>query len=204
MTATSNWQPTACMLCFNNCGLKVQVGDGHILKVRGDKENPISGGYVCEKAQQLDYYQNSADRLETPLRRNEDGSYQAIDWDTALSEIAAKLLAIRESYGGESFISCGGGQANHLSGGYSGALQVAMTETARHAHYVLPAATQFEKWECSMLYLRSTFPRNTFHLRAPVLPSRPNVLDEPGIPGRDVLLASHCSMRYSAADPGLY
>jgi len=48
MTIIPDWQPSACMLYFNNCGLKVQVYDGHILKVCGDKENPLSKGYVCE------------------------------------------------------------------------------------------------------------------------------------------------------------
>ena len=44
-----------------------------------------------------------------------------------------------------------------------------MTETARLAHYVLPAASQFEKWECTGFNLE--FPDNAFHLRHPLLPA---------------------------------
>ena len=45
-------------------------------------------------------------------------------------------------------------------------VDVAMTETARLAHYVLPAASQFEKWEATGFNLE--FPENAFHLRHPL------------------------------------
>ena len=48
-------------------------------------------------------------------------------------------------------------------------VDVAMTETARLAHYVLPAASQFEKWEATGFNLE--FPENAFHLRHPLLPA---------------------------------
>lgn len=56
-------------------------------------------------------------------------------------------------------------------------VDVAMTETARLAHYVLPAATQFEKWECTGFNLE--FPDNAFHLRHPLFPPRAEALPEP-------------------------
>jgi anaerobic selenocysteine-containing dehydrogenase len=46
-------------------------------------------------------------------------------------------------------------------------IDVAMSETARLADYVLPVATQFEKAEATFFNL--DFPRNTFHLRRPLL-----------------------------------
>ena len=46
-------------------------------------------------------------------------------------------------------------------------IDVALTETARLADYVLPAASQFEKWEATFFTLE--FPQNVFHLRAPLL-----------------------------------
>jgi formate dehydrogenase len=61
-------------------------------------------------------------------------------------------------------------------------IDVAMTETARHADYVLPAASQFEKWEATFFNLE--FPRNTFHLRAPLLEPLPGTLPEPEIHAR--------------------
>jgi formate dehydrogenase len=63
-------------------------------------------------------------------------------------------------------------------------IDVAMTETARHADYVLPAASQFEKWEATFFNLE--FPRNTFHLRAPLLEPLEGTLPEPEIWARIV------------------
>jgi len=58
-------------------------------------------------------------------------------------------------------------------------IDVAMTETARLAHYVLPAASQFEKWEATFFNLE--FPANAFQLRAPLCPPLPGTLPEPEI-----------------------
>jgi formate dehydrogenase len=58
-------------------------------------------------------------------------------------------------------------------------IDVAMTETARLADYVLPASSQLEKWEATFFTLE--FPRNVFHLRAPLLDPLPGTLPEPEI-----------------------
>jgi len=69
------WRQTACNLCYINCGVEVITQGRRIVKVRGDKMHPDTKGYACQKAQRLDYYQNQADRLTTPLRRRTDGSF---------------------------------------------------------------------------------------------------------------------------------
>lgn len=58
-------------------------------------------------------------------------------------------------------------------------IDVALTETGRLADYVLPASSQFEKWEATFFTLE--FPRNAFHLRRPLLDPRPGTLGEPEI-----------------------
>ena len=83
---TSDWRPSACILCECNCGIEVQLGgdDGRRLaRVRGDKAHPSSEGYACEKPSRLDFYQNDPERLTTPLRKRLDGSFEQIDWETA-------------------------------------------------------------------------------------------------------------------------
>ena len=60
------------------------------------------------------------DRLTTPLRRRADGSHEAIDWDTAVREIAARLGAVVAAHGGKSIAAFGGGgQGNHAGGSYA-------------------------------------------------------------------------------------
>ena len=58
-------------------------------------------------------------------------------------------------------------------------VDVAMTETARLAHYVLPASSQYEKTEFTLFNLE--FPTNYFHVRAGVLPPLRGTLPEPEI-----------------------
>src|SRR5262245_43761772 len=124
---TNGWHPTACILCYVNCGVEVMTAGRDIVRVRGDKAHPSTRGYLCQKAQRLNFYQNHADRLTTPLRRRPDGSFEAIDWDTALGEIAQRLNRLRGQYGGKAFAFYGGGgQRNHLGGAYGVSLLRAM------------------------------------------------------------------------------
>ncbi len=131
----SDWKSTACILCECNCGIEVQLGgeDGRrFVRVRGDKAHPASQGYACEKPSRLDYYQNGRDRLTRPLRRRPDGSFEEIDWDTAVREIAARFAAIRDEHGGESiFYYGGGGQGNHLPAAYARATRAALGSAYR-------------------------------------------------------------------------
>ena len=61
-------------------------------------------------------------------------------------------------------------------------IDVAMTETALQADYVLPATSQFEKAEATFFNLE--FPRNGFHLRQPLFEPRPGTLTEAEIHSR--------------------
>ncbi len=123
------WKATACILCESNCGIEVRLGEPtrggasrRFERIRGDKAHPGSAGYTCEKALRLDHYQNGSERLTSPLRRRADGTFEAIDWDTAITEVAARFASIRDTHGGDTiFAYGGGGQGNHLGGGYSGA-----------------------------------------------------------------------------------
>jgi anaerobic selenocysteine-containing dehydrogenase len=119
------WKKTACILCECNCGIEVRLGaDGKTFeRIRGDKDHPASKGYTCEKALRLDYYQNGrGERVLHPLRRREDGTFEEIDWDTAIREVADRLAAVRDAHGGDKILYYGGGgQGNHLVGAYGAA-----------------------------------------------------------------------------------
>ncbi len=121
------WQSTMCVLCGTNCGIEVQIKDRHFVRVRGDKKHPGSEGYLCQKSARIDYYQNHLRRVKHPLKRQPDGSYARIDWDTAINEIAAKLVHLRDTHGGHSLAYYGGGgQGNHLPGAHSVAFRAAL------------------------------------------------------------------------------
>jgi anaerobic selenocysteine-containing dehydrogenase len=112
--------PTVCVLCSHNCGLRVDVEDGRIAAVRADESNPITRGYVCNKGFQIAHYAHHGERLEHPLRRRGDGSFERVSWDEAIDEIAAKLVAIKEESGPRAIGLVGvGGQGNHMDAPYA-------------------------------------------------------------------------------------
>lgn len=119
---------SACILCSLNCGIEVKVNPEtrEFIKITGDKDHPISQGYICQKATRLNFYQNNVDRLDTPLRKKPDGTFESISWDTAIQEIADKLIEIRDTHGGTTIAYAGGGgQGNHLGGMYAAAIRAA-------------------------------------------------------------------------------
>jgi len=104
----TEWQKTSCVLCFNNCGLEVITEGSKIIKVRGEKENPRSQGYLCRKGANIAYFQNNPERLRFPLKRVGD-RFDRISWDQALDEIAVKLREIVQIHGPHSLAYMGGG-----------------------------------------------------------------------------------------------
>src|ERR1700751_5763907 len=148
---TAEWKPTACILCECNCGVVVQVEDRRLARIRGDKEHPGSQGYTCNKALRLDHYQNNRARLTSPMRRRADGTFEEIDWDTAIIEIAEGFKHIRDAYGGDKiFYYGGGGQGKHLGGAYSGAFLKALG--ARYRSNALAQEKTGEAWVDAQLY----------------------------------------------------
>ena len=147
----TDWKPTACILCECNCGIVVQTDGRHLSKIRGDKDHPASQGYTCNKALRLDHYQSNPNRLTSPMRRRADGSYEEIDWDTAIGEVAAGFKRIAETHGGDKiFYYGGGGQGNHLGGAYSGAFLKPLG--SRYRSNALAQEKTGEFWVDSQLY----------------------------------------------------
>jgi len=104
----SEWEKTSCVLCSQNCGLEVITEGSKIMKVRSDKDNPRSQGYICRKGASVAYFQNNPERLKFPLKRI-GSRFERFSWDQALDEIAAKIKDIVQTYGPRSVAYMGGG-----------------------------------------------------------------------------------------------
>lgn len=129
---------TACILCSRNCGLLVETEGREFKKIRGDDTSPTTKGYICQKAARLHHYQTHDDRLQHPLKRQPDGSFERVTWDEALRDIAKRLNDIKARHGGKAFAFYGGGgQGNHLGGAYGRQLLKAMG-----SHYLYNALGQ--------------------------------------------------------------
>ncbi|HVW34441.1 MAG TPA: molybdopterin-dependent oxidoreductase, partial [Acidimicrobiia bacterium] len=93
---------TFCRICEAVCGMVATVEDGRITKLRADKANPFSRGYVCPKGPGFLEVHNDADRVLHPLRRNAGGTFEPVSWDSALDDIAARMKRLMEGAGPDS------------------------------------------------------------------------------------------------------
>src|SRR5713226_5384287 len=84
------------------CGMLVDVEDGRLLSVSGDKDNPNSRGFLCMRGQAAHEIIGNPKRLLHPLvreRRTED-AWREATWDEALDLIAGRMSAVgREAVG---------------------------------------------------------------------------------------------------------
>jgi anaerobic selenocysteine-containing dehydrogenase len=83
--------------CPDTCALLTTVENGVATKVQGNPEHPQTGGVLCHKVSRYTERTYHPERLLTPLRRSGpkgSGQFEAVSWDTALTEIAARLKAI--------------------------------------------------------------------------------------------------------------
>ncbi|MFC2095125.1 formate dehydrogenase subunit alpha [Candidatus Bipolaricaulota bacterium] len=90
---------TTCSYCGVGCRLDLWVHDGRIAKITGSEMVPNFGS-TCVKGRFGHTYVQKDDRLTHPLvRRN--GELVEVSWDEALSEVAAKLSAIKDEHGAD-------------------------------------------------------------------------------------------------------
>jgi anaerobic selenocysteine-containing dehydrogenase len=75
------------------------VEDGRLVRLRPDKEHPMSAGFACQKGIAVNEVVNDPDRVTHPLRREPDGTFSAICWDKAVDDIAKRLSAIHRQHG---------------------------------------------------------------------------------------------------------
>ncbi|HZU90896.1 MAG TPA: molybdopterin-dependent oxidoreductase [Stellaceae bacterium] len=90
--------PTMCpMNCHPTlCGMRVDVQDGKLLGVRGDRDNPDSRGFLCVRGQAARQIIDNPKRLLKPLIRTRRGaeSWREASWDEALDRIAGRIAAV--------------------------------------------------------------------------------------------------------------
>jgi len=120
------WHKTGCVLCAQNCGLEVLVDNDRIIRVRPDKDNPRSQGYVCRKGLNITYHQYPKDRLTVPQKRTGNG-FQEISWNQAVDEITGKLRNLVDQYGPKCLAYMGGSsQGGHFEASFGISLLRAM------------------------------------------------------------------------------
>ena len=89
-----------CPLCEATCALEIEVkDDGTIGRIRGDRDDPWSKGYICPKGSTLKQLHEDPDRLRTPMVRGADGQLHPATWDEAFAEVGRRLTLIISAHG---------------------------------------------------------------------------------------------------------
>ncbi len=94
--------------CPDACSILVEVEDGRAVSLRGDPEDPVTAGFLCERTSKFLGRQYSEDRFTSPMLRV-DGELKAISWSEALDLAAQKLKTVKEESGGQAILDFRGG-----------------------------------------------------------------------------------------------
>jgi anaerobic selenocysteine-containing dehydrogenase len=110
--------PTACPLdCPDSCSLDVTIEKGRVIEIDGSRANPVTGGYICAKVRRFADRVYGAERVLHPLIRTGargSGTFARATWDEALDHVAAKMIEVRERWGGEAILPFSYGGSNGL------------------------------------------------------------------------------------------
>ncbi len=96
--------PVVCCGCSQQCGILVDVSDGRVVDIRGDREHPVSQGFICPKGSDAPELVEHAQRLTRPLKRvgpRGSGQWKEVDWDEALDDIAERVRLLTRQHGPE-------------------------------------------------------------------------------------------------------
>ena len=86
--------------CPDACSIVATVEDGRVTRLQGDRDHPVTRGFLCHRTNQFLRTQYHPARLTAPLLRK-DGRLVEVSWDEALDVAADKLTKIRDASGPE-------------------------------------------------------------------------------------------------------
>lgn len=88
----------ACNLCEATCGLVIQTQDEKIISIKGDKEDPLSRGFICPKGTAMQDVQNDPNRLRSPVKKVANG-WEEITYEEAYELVAESIVNTQNQFG---------------------------------------------------------------------------------------------------------
>ena len=120
-----------CSLCEATCGLEVTIDEGRVTRIRGDRDDVFSHGFICPKGSTLKQLQEDPDRLRRPLVKR-DGVHVEVTWREAFEEVERRLLPIIAEHGGSAVATyVGNPTAHNLASTFIGPLLRSIGTTNR-------------------------------------------------------------------------
>jgi len=95
---------TICPYCGCGCGLILHIKNNRIVKISGDRDNPVNTGWLCVKGRFGYEFVHSPERLTKPLIKNsklkmQNAKFTEVTWNEVLDFVAKKFREIKEKYG---------------------------------------------------------------------------------------------------------
>src|SRR5688572_20450771 len=89
-----------CPLCEATCGIAIETRGNEVVSILGDRDDPLSQGYICPKARGLKQLYEDPARLRRPrVRRGAD--FHEVSWTEALDAAADGLERVRSAHGAD-------------------------------------------------------------------------------------------------------
>ena len=111
--------PTLCRMCETRCAINVHIKNQVLTDITPFEGHPVNHGKMCPRGgAALDLFYH-LDRILTPLKRLDNGSFEPIPYDQALDEICAKMASLKNEFGARSVgVWKGEGLGFHQQEGY--------------------------------------------------------------------------------------
>ncbi|HSM65525.1 MAG TPA: molybdopterin-dependent oxidoreductase, partial [Ilumatobacteraceae bacterium] len=106
-----------CPLCEASCGLEITLepdgaGGEQVKRIRGDRQDVFSKGFICPKGSTLKHLHEDPDRLRTPMVKR-DGAHVPVSWDEAWAFIDERLGEVIARHGRGSLAAYVGNPTAH-------------------------------------------------------------------------------------------
>ncbi|MEY2626936.1 MAG: hypothetical protein RJB08_695 [Actinomycetota bacterium] len=102
-------------MCEATCGLEITVKGGVVTRIRGDKDDVFSKGFICPKGSTLRQLHDDPDRLRRPLVKR-DGRHVEVSWEEAWREVERGLTSVINTYGRQAVATYLGNPGAHNLG----------------------------------------------------------------------------------------
>jgi anaerobic selenocysteine-containing dehydrogenase len=87
-----------CPLCEAMCGLEIETEGDQVVRIRGDREDVWSKGFLCPKGASLGQLHHDPDRLRAPMVRDGE-EWREVTWDEAFARCEELLHRVVAEHG---------------------------------------------------------------------------------------------------------
>jgi anaerobic selenocysteine-containing dehydrogenase len=112
MTSSTAVAHRICPFCEASCGLELDLEGQRVVRIRGDRHDVFSQGFLCPKAIGLKDLHEDPDRLRVPLIKR-DGKFVEASWMEAYAEIERRLPPVIAAGGPDAVATVLGNPVSH-------------------------------------------------------------------------------------------